>query len=113
MTTRLALVQLLVGASKEANLARARSKVLEAAAGGASIVVLPECFNSPYGTGFFPKYAEPLETGPSARALSQMAKDANVFLIGGSFPETGPDNKFFNTCTVWGPNGDRLAVHRK
>ncbi|KAJ3287332.1 hypothetical protein HDU79_005807 [Rhizoclosmatium sp. JEL0117] len=110
---RLALIQLAVTASKETNLANARKKVLEAASKGASIVVLPECFNSPYGTSFFPKYAEPLENGPSSVALSQMAKDGGVFLIGGSFPETGPNSKFYNTCTIWGPNGDRLGVHRK
>ncbi|KAI8610315.1 carbon-nitrogen hydrolase [Chytriomyces sp. MP71] len=115
MPARLALVQLKVTASKEANLANARCKVLEAALKGARIVVLPECFNSPYGTSFFPKYAEPLDNGPSAVALSQMARDAKVYLVGGSFPESSAngDGKFFNTSTIWGPNGDRLAVHRK
>ncbi|KAJ3377089.1 Carbon-nitrogen hydrolase, partial [Chytriomyces hyalinus] len=57
MTSRLALIQLAVTASKEANLVNARAKVIEAAEKGAGIVVLPECFNSPYGTSFFPKYA--------------------------------------------------------
>ncbi|KAJ3252577.1 hypothetical protein HDU77_005072 [Chytriomyces hyalinus] len=113
MTSRLALIQLAVTASKEANLVNARAKVIEAAEKGAGIVVLPECFNSPYGTSFFPKYAEPLENGPSSIALSNMARDAKVYLIGGSFPEIGPNSKFFNTCTIWGPNGDRLGVHRK
>ncbi|KAJ3067612.1 hypothetical protein HDU98_009189 [Podochytrium sp. JEL0797] len=113
MTFRIALVQLMVTASKEANLLNARTKVLEAAANGAKIVVLPECFNSPYGTSFFPKYAEPLEKGPSSLALSQMAKDANVFLVGGSIPETGPNATFYNTCTIWSPAGTRVGVHRK
>ncbi|KAJ3197235.1 Carbon-nitrogen hydrolase [Entophlyctis luteolus] len=113
MSTRLALVQLMVGASKETNLASARKRVLEAAKNGARIVVLPECFNSPYGTSFFPQYAEPLEGGPSSAALSSMAREAGVYLVGGSFPETGPSNKFYNTCTVWSPSGNRLAVHRK
>ncbi|KAJ3353719.1 hypothetical protein HDU83_006436 [Entophlyctis luteolus] len=113
MSTRLALVQLMVGASKETNLASARKRVLEAAKNGARIVVLPECFNSPYGTSFFPQYAEPLEGGPSSNALSSMAREAGVYLVGGSFPETGPSNKFYNTCTVWSPSGNRLAVHRK
>ena len=61
---------------------------------GARIVVLPECFNSPYGTKYFEKYAEPLvpsppkeEEAPSWHALSAMAKDAGVYLVGGSIPE--------------------------
>ncbi|KAJ3293204.1 hypothetical protein HK104_004670 [Borealophlyctis nickersoniae] len=109
----LALVQLLVTANKDANLKNARAKVLEASKKGAKVVVLPECFNSPYGTQHFPEYAEPLE-GPSARALSDMARDAGVYLVGGSFPEKGSDgSKFYNTCTVWDPKGTRVGVHRK
>ncbi|KNC98081.1 uncharacterized protein SPPG_06492 [Spizellomyces punctatus DAOM BR117] len=109
---KLALVQLLVTSSKEANLRNARSKVLEAAKNGANVVVLPECFNSPYGTQYFPQYAEPLENSPSSRALQEMARDAKVYLIGGSFPEE-KEKKYYNTCTIWDPKGERLGVHRK
>ncbi|KAI9209736.1 carbon-nitrogen hydrolase [Polychytrium aggregatum] len=108
---KIALVQLKVTAEKQLNLLNARSKVLEAAKNGARLVVLPECFNSPYGTSYFPEYAEPID-GPSAKSLSDMARAANVYLVGGSFPEA-KDKKFFNTCTVWNPSGDLLAVHRK
>lgn len=55
---KLALIQLASGADKAANLSSARTKVLEAANKGAKLVVLPECFNSPYGTKYFDKYAE-------------------------------------------------------
>ncbi|KAJ3045904.1 hypothetical protein HDV00_006170 [Rhizophlyctis rosea] len=111
----LALVQLSVTANKEANLQAARTKVLQASQKGANIVVLPECFNSPYGTNHFPQYAEPLN-GQSAQALSDMAREAKVYLIGGSFPERAddtPSSKFYNTCTIWDPEGKRLGVHRK
>ncbi|KAK1023776.1 Omega-amidase nit3, partial [Friedmanniomyces endolithicus] len=50
---KLALVQLAAGADKNANLSHARNKVLEAASNGAKLVVLPECFNSPYGVKYF------------------------------------------------------------
>ncbi|KAK7540831.1 carbon-nitrogen hydrolase [Phyllosticta citribraziliensis] len=124
---KLALVQLATGASKAANLASARTKVLEAAQKhGARIVVLPECFNSPYGTKYFPSYAEPLrpvpppqDTAPSWHALSEIAKEANVYLIGGSIPErdtTDPSSdkpKLYNTSLIFSPSGEQLAAHRK
>ncbi|KAJ3197642.1 hypothetical protein HK101_002070 [Irineochytrium annulatum] len=112
---RLALAQLAVTASKEKNLQHAREQVLRASKeGGANVVVLPECFNSPYGTSHFPTYAEPID-GPTSIALSSMAKDASVYLIGGSFPEKDAKvaNKYYNTCTIWDPKGVRLAIHRK
>ncbi|KAI9351573.1 carbon-nitrogen hydrolase [Zopfochytrium polystomum] len=113
---KVALVQLLVTASKEKNIANAAALVEKASKNGADVVVLPECFNSPYGTSYFPEYAEPLEGGPTSTALSQMAKSAKVYLIGGSFPErdsSTPTPRLYNTCTVWSPTGSRLAVHRK
>lgn len=39
-----------VGEVKTKNVARAVQLIKEAAGGGAQLVVLPECFNSPYGT---------------------------------------------------------------
>ena len=44
--------------------------------------------------------------------LSQTAKEAQVYLVGGSFPEK-QGSKLFNTCCVYDPNGERIAIHRK
>lgn len=108
---RLALVQLAVTASKSDNLARASKLIKEAASKGANIVALPECFNSPYGTSYFPEYAEPIP-GPSTETLVNAAKENNIFLIGGSIPEED-NGKLYNTCTVYNPNGDMIVKHRK
>jgi predicted amidohydrolase len=118
---KLALIQLASGADKSANLSRARSKVLEATSKGANIVVLPECFNSPYGTKYFPKYAETLlpspptkEQSPSFHALSEMAKESKSYLIGGSIPEYWEETKkYYNTSMTFDPSGKLLATHRK
>ncbi|KAF3924334.1 Formamidase [Orbilia brochopaga] len=114
---KLALVQLATGVDKAANLARARTKIVEAAKAGANVVVLPECFNSPYGTNFFPQYAESL-TPPTASqsfsALSAIAKETSTYLIGGSIPEVDPNTqKLYNTSLVFSPAGELLATHRK
>lgn len=118
---KLALIQLATGPSKSANLSNARSKVLEASKHGAKIIVLPECFNSPYGTQYFPKYAETLLPSPPSKeqsesyhALSSMAQDARAYLVGGSIPEYETSSKkYFNTSLTFNPDGKLLATHRK
>ncbi|KAI9055070.1 hypothetical protein LZ554_000035 [Drepanopeziza brunnea f. sp. 'monogermtubi'] len=118
---KLALVQLASGADKSQNLAHAREKVLSAASAGANIIVLPECFNSPYGCDYFPSYAETLlpspptkEQSPSFHALSTMAADAKAYLVGGSIPELDTAaRKYYNTSLTFSPEGTLLATHRK
>jgi omega-amidase len=110
-----------IGTDKAHNLSQARTKVLEAASAGANIIVLPECFNSPYGCQYFPKYAETLlpsppstEKSPSFNALSAMAAEARVYLIGGSIPEYEESTrKYYNTSLTFSPFGELLATHRK
>ncbi|KAI8144703.1 carbon-nitrogen hydrolase [Fennellomyces sp. T-0311] len=112
---KLALIQLGGSADKQANLAKARSQVLQAANNGANVVVLPECFNSPYGTNYFPEYAERLSASPSVEMLSSVAKEAGVYLFGGSIPERDEkdEDKLYNTLTVYDPTGKMIATHRK
>lgn len=120
---KLACVQLASGSDKAANLSHAAAKVREAAQTGAKIVVLPECFNSPYGCDHFPSYAETLlpspptpAQSPSYHALSAMARDNAVYLIGGSIPElseTGAQKTYYNTSLTFAPTGALLGTHRK
>lgn len=118
---KLALIQLATGASKAQNLQNARTKVLEASRNGARIIVLPECFNSPYGTQYFSKYAETLlpsppsaEQAPSYHALSSLAIEAQAYLVGGSIPEfETKSEKYYNTSLTFDPKGELLATHRK
>ncbi|KRX91690.1 Omega-amidase NIT2, partial [Trichinella pseudospiralis] len=80
---RLALIQHLVSADKNDNLLRIGEKIAEAARAGAKMVLLPECFNSPFGHEYFPKYAEFLQDGPTVKQLSNFAKQNDVYIIGG------------------------------
>lgn len=85
------------------------------------MIVLPECFNSPYGTAHFPKYAETLlpspptqEQSPTFHALSALAAESNAYVLGGSIPEYVPaTEKYHNTSLLFSPQGKLLATHRK
>ncbi|GCB67240.1 hypothetical protein scyTo_0012118, partial [Scyliorhinus torazame] len=70
-----------------------------------------ECFNSPYGTNYFPEYAEKIP-GESTQVLSEVAKEHGIHLIGGSIPEED-GGKLYNACTVFAPNGSMLMKYRK
>lgn len=82
---------------------------------------MPECFNSPYGTKYFAKYAETLlpspptkEQSPSFHALSELAKEAKAYLVGGSIPEYGEETKkHYNTSLTFNPQGELIGLHRK
>ncbi|MCJ1404853.1 hypothetical protein MMC11_008079 [Xylographa trunciseda] len=118
---KLALVQLAAGADKATNLSRTRSKVLEASRAGAKLIVLPECFNSPYGCQYFPSYAETLLPSPPSQAesptfhaLSALASETNAYILGGSIPEFVPESqKYYNTSLLFSPDGKLVATHRK
>lgn len=104
-----------VGKNKPENLANAMNSIRRTVANDQpQIVALPECFNSPYGTKYFNDYAESIPDGDTCRQLSQIAREAQVYLIGGSIPERDSgDNKLYNTCTVWSPSGDLIGKYRK
>ncbi|PIK34122.1 putative omega-amidase NIT2, partial [Apostichopus japonicus] len=108
---RLAAVQLAVSANKAQNLERAGALIHQAVKEGAKVIALPECFNSPYGTQYFAKYAEKIP-GESTDFLSRIAKETKAYVIGGSIPEE-EDGKYYNTATVFDPEGKMIAKHRK
>lgn len=118
---KIALCQILVGDDKAKNIAKATSAVTEAAANGAQVVSLPECWNSPYATTSFPQYAEEIPSKkdqlnaadhPSTLALSNLAKQHQIYLIGGSIPEKD-SGSVYNTSIIFSPEGEILAKHRK
>lgn len=121
---KLALVQLgETSSSKADNLQRAKELVTRAAKGengqdGVDLVVLPECFNSLYGTQHFDTYAEHItgdagQGGESTRMLSQLARELKKWIVGGSIPERDDAGKLYNTSTVWNPDGKMVAKYRK
>lgn len=107
-----AVCQLMVVDDKKANLNKARSMIKAAGRNGAQLVVLPEMFNCPYENKSFPLYAEAWPAGESIQMLRETAREAGVYLVGGSIPERDED-KLYNTSFVFDPNGELLGRHRK
>ncbi|XP_037822396.1 omega-amidase NIT2 [Lucilia sericata] len=111
---RLALLQLKGSKDKLANIKNASAKIREAVQEHKPrLITLPECFNCPYGTKYFREYAETIPNGETSQQLSQLAKELGVYIVGGTIPEMGENDKIYNTCTIWSPEGKLLAKHRK
>ena len=106
------LIQMGAGMDKEENLLRAAEFVKKCKEKEADIAVLPEIFNGPYSNDYFRPYAEPVK-GKSWKALSRMAKDNQLWLVGGSIPEIDEEGKVYNTSFVFDPEGGQVARHRK
>lgn len=108
---RIGLCQLKVGPDKAENLAGAERLIGQAVDAGAEIVVLPEMFSCPYDQERFGEYADDA-AGATPQMLQAAARDNRCYLVGGSFPEREGD-RLYNASYIFGPDGRRLAVHRK
>jgi len=99
-----------------ANLAQCRHWVERAAQAGAKLVVLPENFAFFGADAQRLDISEPLlasgsEAAPIQRALSELARELGVTLVGGGMPTHSPDaGRPYNTAVVFGTDG-RLAAH--
>ena len=108
---RVALIQMAVTADKQQNIETACGKIREAAGHGADVAVLTEMFCCPYENSCFRPYGE-AENGPAQAALSALAAELGIYIVGGSIPELAEGN-VYNTSYVYGRDGALLAKHRK
>lgn len=78
------------------------------------MVVLPECFNVPYDIKRFRENAERDDSiSPTHNFLQQLAKDNCVYVVGGSYITKNDRGEYFNTCHVFGRDGQRLGTYNK
>uniref|UniRef100_A0A182PZF3 omega-amidase n=1 Tax=Anopheles farauti TaxID=69004 RepID=A0A182PZF3_9DIPT len=111
-TLRVALVQLHGCPTKKENITNAITQIRLAKERGARLIILPECFNSPYSTAEFARNAEEIPRGETSVALARVAAETGVYLVGGTYPER-EGTKLYNTCPVFGPKGELLCKYRK
>ena len=109
MELKIAQIQMSVTADKVENLRRACELVRQA--GEVDMAVLPEMFCCPYDNACFRAYGE-REGGVAYEILRALARERGIWLVGGTMPELEED-RVYNTCYVFTPEGKLAARHRK
>jgi len=107
----IAICQMQTGHDKSANLDKA-AQMIKMASQRAGLLVLPEIFNAPYQTDLLPDYAEPIP-GPTTEMLSELAREHQILLVGGSIPEIDASGKIYNSSCIFTPDGKMIGCHRK
>jgi len=112
---QVAAIQMASGPMREANLVQAGRLVTEAASRGAKLVVLPEAFDlMPRTDAERAAAAEPDGPSPVQKFLSHLARNNQVWLVGGTVPLRGPNPaRAYASCLVYGPDGRRAARYDK
>ena len=118
---RISVIQMSPGSDKSENIAQARHLIDAAVrADRADLVVLPEmwsCLGGSRDTKFaaaetLPEPGSGTASGEAYNLLLGMARQAGIFLHGGSIGERLGD-RISNTSLVFGPDGSELARYRK
>ncbi len=116
---RVGAVQLCASDDLGVNLATVRSLTARAAADGARLVVLPECFSF-LGRREGDKLAiaeafDGADRGPVLGTLRELAAQHGVWIVGGGTPElvTGDARRTYNTALVVDPAGQLVSRYRK
>ncbi len=109
---RVAVAQLVVPADHAAARDVTRAAVVEAARGGADLVVLPE-----YASGFDPRgvgreHAEPLD-GPFVTSVRELAATLRISVIVGTTAPGVAADRASNVVVAVGPDGGLRGTYRK
>jgi deaminated glutathione amidase len=112
---KVAAIQMVSGATVQANLDSARRLLAEAAEAGAELAVLPEnfCLMARDDRGKLAA-GEPLGQGPIQEFLRSAAREFGVCVVGGSLPLAADDEqRVRNTSLVFSAQGEQLARYDK
>jgi len=113
---KVAIVQMKVTKNKVENVQKACNFIEQATnKHKAELVVLPECFNCPYGTQYFKEYSEFESDSYTLNELKNQISKSPCTLVAGSIPEKSKtdNDKCYNTCFVINEKNEIIAKHRK
>jgi len=113
---KIAVVQMKVTHNKKLNVQVARNFIKQAAQDKkADLVILPECFNSPYGTQYFKEYSELEKDSWTIKQIQEQISETPCTVIAGSIPEKSNTDaeKCYNTSFTIDKDGQVIAKHRK
>lgn len=115
--SRIAAVQMNGTGNLTENLQRAKELATEAAERGAELIVLPENFAYYRCKDLRAAAAdEQSPQGPARQFLSQLARELNVWLIGGTLPvqsTEGDDKRGYACCLVYNNAGEEVGRYDK
>jgi len=100
------------GDEVSANLAAAQALLEEAADTGADIAVLPELFDYLGPRSRIPDVAEALPGGGASSMLSGVARERQMWIVGGSIQERDGE-RIYNTAPLFDRTGELVARYRK
>ena len=116
---KVAAIQMVSGAGRDANLVRARALLEAAAQQGAELAVLPEYFCL-LGRRDVDKLdiREAPGAGPIQDFLAQAARELGLWIVGGTLPldaaaDEGERMRAYNSTLVYSPQGDCVARYDK
>ena len=113
--TKVALIQTRVSVHKQAAIMHMETRIREAAAQGAHVMLLPELFASPYfcqeeDHAFFALSES--QHGPTVSGMAALAKELSVVIVVPFFERVAA-GVYFNTAAVIDADGTVLGQYRK
>lgn len=109
---KVAMVQMEVEAAKlDANLARAKDRIAEAARNGAKIALLPEVMDLGWTDPSARDLAFEIPDGKTCKALRDAAKKNKIYVCAGIVEKDG--DKRYNAAVIIDPSGEVILKHRK
>jgi len=109
---RAAVCQMRSGGDVPANLAAARALLAEAADAGADLAMLPEFFAYLGPDSGIREIAEVLPGGAASTMLSTVARERQMWILGGSIHERD-GARLHNTAPLYDRTGELVATYRK
>lgn len=112
---KLGICQIKTTLKKIENINKAREMIIKTINQNVNIILLPECFNSPYGIKYFKEYSESFQENQDNitfmffKEISELYPD--IYFLFGSIPEKDGNN-IYNTMAIF-YNGILINKYRK